>query len=235
MRNSRFLATILIAGLAIGLSACGGDAEPAKETTKAASAKPSDAPSEDADDEKSADTKGDGASSDWAEPASIVGEKLSTIEGDGFTVDVYQVGTAAATETGYFVDSETDLPLINVGDEIVFVNYVITNTGSKSILLSNLLVEVDAEYADWPYMGGMDGIYDEDLYAEMGITEDVITEGAGDPPFRWEPGQAFSIAENFKYQAGSPITFTASLTPADKKGELVHDESQEVSVDTTIK
>jgi len=52
------------------------------------------------------------------------------------------VGTAAAASTGSFVDAETNTPLIEVGDEIVFVNYVVTNTGTESQKLTALLMDV---------------------------------------------------------------------------------------------
>lgn len=236
MRSSHFLATLVIVGLSIGLTACSGDSDAAKETTKTATQEPSATPTGEATKDKdSADTKGDGTSPEWAKPTSIAGEKLATIEGDGFTVDVYQVGTTVATKTGNLVDAETKLPLINVGDEIVFVNYVMTNTGTEPIQLSDLLVEVRAKYPDWKYSGIMGGVSDDSLYEEMGIVEYAVPPAGGGAPFIWEPGQSFSTAENFKYQAGSPIIFKVGLTPADENGRLIHDQRQETSVETTLK
>ena len=112
------------------------------------------------------------------------GDKLATIEGTNFTVDVYQVATATASKTGQFVDPDTNLPLIAEGDEIVYVNYVFTNTGSEDIPLSYSLVSVSAEYADWPYLQGMDSIVDSAQFEEMGVTSFAIARAAAKRPLR---------------------------------------------------
>ena len=91
----------------------------------------------------------DGKVAAWARPFQTPGDKITTIEGTGFKVDVYQVGTAKAASNGAFVDPETSEPILKKGDELVVVNYVFTNTGSEPILLSSLLVDVNARYADW--------------------------------------------------------------------------------------
>jgi hypothetical protein len=257
MRITRGIASLTVAGLALaGLAACSSDdsdkdsssilaTDSAEETTEA-SDEPTEEPSEEATEDESdeatdepSDDSGDAAASgdspSWAVPTTTPGEKLATIEGTNFTVDVYQVATATASKTGQFVDPDTNLPLIAEGDEIVYVNYVFTNTGSEDIPLSYSLVSVSAEYADWPYLQGMDSIVDSAQFEEMGVTSSAIATGTGEEaPFVWAPGQTFSYGQNFKYQAGSPITFDATLTPADDAGELVHDERQEASVDATI-
>ena len=252
MRITRGIASLTVAGLALtGLAACSSDdssaeettvatTEPAEETTEATD-EPTEEPTEDASDEatdeatEDSDAAGSGSSPAWAVPTTTPGEKIATIDAETFTVDVYQVGTAKASKTGQWVDPETNLPLIAEGDEIVYVNYVFTNTGSEDIPLSYSLVSVSAEYADWPYLQGMDSIVDSAQFEEMGVTSSAIATGTGEEaPFVWAPGQTFSYGQNFKYQAGSPITFDATLTPADDAGELVHDERQEASVDATI-
>lgn len=246
MRITRGIASLTVAGLAVaGLAACSSDdsdkdSSSVVTTTKAKeeTTKASDEPTEDPTEDTTKDTDGAAASSGspaWAVPTTTPGEKIGTIEGTGFTVDIYQVGTATASKTGQFVDPETNQPLIAQGDEIVYVNYVMTNTGSEAIPLSYNLVNVSAEYADWPYLQGMDSIVDSAQFTEMNVTSFAIAPGTGEEaPFAWAPGQTFSYGQNFKYQAGSPITFDATLTPADDAGNLVHDKREVVSVDATI-
>lgn len=256
MRITRGIASLAVAGLTVaGLAACSSDdsdkdtsvitTTDATEETTEASDEPTEEPTEDESDEatdeptEDSDDSGDAAASGdspaWAVPTTTPGDKLATIEGTNFTVDVYQVATATASKTGQFVDPDTNLPLIAEGDEIVYVNYVFTNTGSEDIPLSYSLVSVSAEYADWPYLQGMDSIVDSAQFEEMGVTSSAIATGTGEEaPFTWAPGETFSYGQNFKHQAGSPITFDATLTPADDAGDLVHDERQEASVDATI-
>ncbi len=252
MRITRGIASLTVAGLALtGLAACSSDdssaeettvatTEPAEETTEATD-EPTEEPTEDATDEatddatEDSDAAGSGSSPAWAVPTTTPGEKIATIDAETFTVDVYQVGTAKASKTGQWVDPETNLPLIAEGDEIVYVNYVFTNTGTESIPLTYSLVTVTPTYADWEYLQGMDSIVDSEQFEEMGLTSFAIDPmNGGEAPFEWAPGETFSSGQNFKYQAGSPITFEARLSPADEAGEPLSDQRTEVSVDATI-
>lgn len=179
---------------------------------------------------------GDLVTADFARPATSPGEKIATIEGQGVTVDVYQVGVEKATKDGLFADPDTNKPIIAEGDDIVFVNYVVTNTGDAEILLSNLFVQVRAEYADWPYLGGMDTITDRDLFEKLKVNDEAYLIGGPEAPYRWKPGTSFSYGENFKYQKGSEITFTMELTPSTSGGELDHDNAfEDVTATTSIK
>ncbi|ACZ20123.1 hypothetical protein Sked_01510 [Sanguibacter keddieii DSM 10542] len=256
MRITRGIASLTVAGLALtGLAACSSDdadtettatatTDAAEETTEAtdepseeptetedATDEPTDDASEDSDDSAS----GSGDSPAWAVPTTTPGDQIATIDGDTFTVDVYQVGTAPASKTGQWVDPDSNEPLIAEGDEIVYVNYVFTNTGSEPIPLTYSLVTVTPTYADWEYLQGMDSIVDSEQFTEMDVTSFAIDPMSGEEaPFEWAPGQTFSYGQNFKYQAGSPITFEARLSPADDAGEPLSDERTEVSVDATI-
>lgn len=172
----------------------------------------------------------------WANPTTTPGTVIATITGDSFTVDVYQVGNAKATKDGFFADPDTNKPLIAVGDELVFVNFVITNTSAKAIPLGSSLISVDARYDDWPYLQGMDSITDDALYEAQEVNPDGLAAGAYVDPSIYElaPGESFSYGENFKYQAASPITFEATLTPVDDAGKLVSDLRQEATASGTI-
>jgi len=239
MRISRSLAPVLLIAFATtGLVACSSGAapEPTKsavsevpaETTDAATAEPEAT-------EAAAAPSGDYVTPAWALPTTSPGELLTSVDGPNFTVDIYQAGTAPATSTGSFVDPETNTPLIEVGDEVVYVNYVVTNSSTEPIQLTALLVDVTPTYADWPYMQGMDAIVDRALNEQFQVNSMAIGTTGAEAPYAWAPGESFSYGDNFEYQAGSPITFVASLTPSDDAGDLLHDERAEVEVSTTIK
>lgn len=229
-RLSRPLAIGAIAALAaVGATGCSddGDTDDARDSSTT-SAPPPEAPP------TSGGSAQPGATPSWAKPFEAVGQLITTITSADFKVDVYQVGVAKATKNGTFVDPDTNKPIIATGDDIVFVNYVITNTGGATIQLPFNLVEVTPRYADWKYVQGMDGIADRDLYAKMKVADGALAPGNTKAPFAWEPGTSFSYGTNFKYQAGSSIKFTARLTPADAGGRLLHDQRKEASQETKI-
>jgi hypothetical protein len=97
-----------------------------------------------------------------------------------------------------------------------YVNYIFTNTSAEAIPLSCSLVDISARYADWPYLQGMDSVTDFDLDAQLQINNGAIAPGTGDPSCVWEPVTTFSDGENFLHQAGSPVAFAVTLTPADE-------------------
>lgn len=209
-----------------GLAACGSDdTEPETEPTTATS-EPADDEDEDA---------ADAGTPAWANPATTEGDKIATIEVGDVTVDVYQVGTAEATKTGNFVDPDTNEPLVAVGDELVFVNYVVTNNGDP-IDLGSSLVSVDARYDDWPYLQGMDGLSDRDLFEQLGLFSGGLADGGFNEEgiYTLGSGESFSFAENFAHQPGSEIEFKVRYTPVDAEGDLLHDDRVEASGTGTI-
>lgn len=241
MRISRSIAPVLFIALsATGLAACasGAAAEPTASPSASSSARAdrSDAATAEPEaTEAAAAPSGDYVTPAWALPTTGPGDLLTSVEGPNFTVDIYQAGTAPATSTGSFVDPDTNTPLIEVGDEVVWVNYVITNSSTEPIQLTALLVDVTPRYADWPYMQGMDSIVDRALNEQMQVNNMAIGTTGAEAPYAWAPGESFSYGDNFEYQAGSPITFVASLTPSDDAGDLLHDQRAEVEVSTSIK
>ncbi|AXT84642.1 hypothetical protein C6I20_05160 [Aeromicrobium sp. A1-2] len=223
-------AVALVASLALfGLAACGGGSDDAK-TEKTASATP--APAETTADSAAAS----GDLPDWAKPATQVGDKIATVKAGDITVDVYQVGVTQATKTGQFVDPETNKPIIDEGDDIVFVNYVITNTGAP-IDLGASLVDVQARYKDWKFMQGMDSIVDSALFEQENVNTEGFAPGKFKEPaiFTFGKGQSYSVGENFRYQKNSPITFKVGAVPVDDKADLLHDDKVEGEGSGTIK
>ncbi|MFE6234679.1 hypothetical protein [Cellulosimicrobium sp. NPDC057862] len=234
MRPVRSAARLTVAAaLALGLTACtinvgGGTPEtPTPEETSAEETAPVD-DAEEVDDAAAEETGASGELPDWANPVTNPGEQISTFNVGEVRIDVYQVGVTQATKDGLFVDPENNQPIIAEGDDIVFVNYVITNEGAP-IDLGSSLVSIDERYDDWPYMQGMDTIVDDDLYGAQGVNDDGMAPGAYREPtvYTFGTGQSYSYATNFRYQSGSPITFDGTIVPVDAEGELLHDERME--------
>lgn len=227
--RTRPAAVALVASFAfLGLSACGGSSDaPADDATTSAPA-----PEETTADAPAAS----GDQPDWAKPATEGGTKISTIKAGDITVDVYQIGTAKATKTGQFVDPDTNKPIIAEGDDIVFVNYVVTNNGDP-IDLGSSFVSVQARYDDWKFLQGMDSVVDSALFEEQKVNSDVLAQGAFKDPsvYTLGTGETYSFGENFLYQKDSPIGFEVTATPVDAEGKLLHDDKLEGKGTGTIK
>lgn len=224
--RTRRATVALVASFALfGLAACGGGSdEPTSEKTSA---------SEPAPTASAAASAGQPA---WAMPATEVGDKISTFKAGDITVDAYQVGITKATKSGQFVDPETNKPIIAEGDDIVFVNYVITNNGAP-IDLGSSLVNITARYADWKFMQGMDSVVDRALFEEQKVNSNALAPGAFKDPgvYTLGKGETYSVGANFRYQTNSPINFAFTATPVDATGDLLHDKKVEGKGEGTIK
>lgn len=178
---------------------------------------------------------GDLTAAPWAHPVTGDGDLLTTIELDDVTVEIYQVGVTQATKAGTWVDPDSNEPIIDEGDDIVFLNYVVTNHGDP-IDLGSSLVGVDPRYDDWPYLQGMGSITDFELYEEMGVNSGGRAPGSMPDPaiFTLGSGESFSYGDNFHHQPSSPITFEAYYTPVDEEGDLIHDDKVEGEGTATI-
>jgi len=243
MRPARTAAGLAVAtALALGPTACtitsaGPDRQARTEPAATAAEEGADAAevgdAEEVDAPAAEDTEG--ALPDWANPVTTPGEQISTYAVGDLRVDVYQVGVVQATREGLLADPDTHEPLIAVGDDLVFVNYVVTNTGAP-LDLGFSLVSIDERYVDWPYLGGMDTILDDDLYAAQGVNADAMHDQAYRDPgvFTLGTGQSFSFGTNFLYRPGTDITFRTDVTPVDARGDLLHDERLEAEGTGTV-
>ena len=170
----------------------------------------------------------------WALPISDAGDKLGSMKGDSFSVDIFQVATDVASKDSMFVDKETKENLLKKGAPIVYVNYVVTNTSSADIPLSHSLVTPSAKYTDWKYLGGMPSDSSSDGFKKHGLTSSGIKLKEKDP-FVLKPGESFNIAENFAYTAGKETEIKATMTPQDAAGDLDHDKKEEAETTVTLK
>lgn len=249
LRRKRLSVAAVSAALvpALFLTACGSDddSDESSESTTTAettesteSSEPAESSESPADEEPTTAEEPDADAGDqpeWARPAKTPGDLLTTVEAGDLTVEIYQVGTAEAPKDGMFVDPETNEPILKQGDELVFVNYVVTNNGDP-IDLGSSLVDVSPRYADWKWAQGMDGSSDSSLFEAQGVNQHGIEPGTlQDPPiYTLGSGQSFTWGDNFAYQKGSEIEFTVTYTPVDSAGDLLHDDRVEATATTTI-
>ncbi|MGO3886659.1 MAG: hypothetical protein ACTJHU_10220, partial [Mycetocola sp.] len=124
MKNSHWSAVATGAAALLLLSGCSAEPESAAtpEPTAEVETTPAEAPTEESTDEAAPAASGD--QPEWALPLINSGDKLGTVTAGDITVDVYQVAVEKATKTGNFVNPDDNKPIIDVGDDIVFVNYV---------------------------------------------------------------------------------------------------------------
>lgn len=235
---------VAAAGL-LALTACGGattssTAGGSEPSSSSASASPSSSPSPSASSLATTSSEGAGTSSGsrklaaWARPISEAGDKLGTLKGASFSVDVYQTATDVSSKDSMSVDKETKENLLKKGDPIVYLNYVVTNTSSADIPLSHSLVTPKAKYPDWKYLGGMPSDPSSDGYEKHGLSSSgaKLKEEA---PFVLKPGESFNIAENFAYTAGKAVDIEATLTPAAADGKLDHEKKEKAETTVTLK
>lgn len=190
---------------------------------------------EPAEEEPVAGGSGDYTEAEWARPVTTEGELVATAEFDGgLSVDVYQVDVVSATRDSMWVDPESEEPIIAEGDDIVYFNYVFRNDGDP-IDLGFSLVNVRAEYDDWPYMGGMSGLSDTAQFEQLGLNTLAIETGRSDQDvFTVGTGEWFAQAANYGYQPGSTIEFRFDYTPLDEAGERISEEAQEVRAEAVV-
>lgn len=233
--SKRMAVLTLTAAVIFGLAACGGDDDSddaAKDETSSSESEQDD-DAEDAD-EAEDDSSGEvGDKPDWAEDITTPGDKITSIELDDVTVDVYQVDVTEANEPGRYKDQETDELLIDKGDDIVYVNYVITNHGDP-IDLGSSLVNVTARYDDWKYMQSMRGVNDRDQFEEMEVNQRPIDEINDPAIYTLGTDESYSTGANFLYKEGAKIEFKADMNPVDDSGDRIEDGSVEGETETTI-
>jgi hypothetical protein len=224
--------TALAVGLA-GLTGCnsssdapvgGTDERPTAETTEAE--KPSPA--------------ADGNKPEWAEALTVKGDKLTTIAVGDLTVDVYQVGTAKSTREGMYVHPDSGERVLKVGDELVVVNYVVTNVGSKPVPLPSILVDISVHFDSSKYYNSPEG--DSSVLEAMGLPsaskaiDRQSTSGSDNYVYILEPGQAYSVGDTFQRQEGNAVTFSVYYYPATADGKLDTDNKvDEVEAKATLK
>jgi hypothetical protein len=163
-----------------------------------------------------------------------VGKKIGSFKTASWSVDVYQVGTAKTESDSMFVDPKTNKNILPKGSEVVFVNFVVTNTSSAAIPLSISLADPQLTAADWRYITSQPGAAHSSEYDAMKVSDDGYTVGSS-APFVVEPGQMFAQATSIKYVPGQKAEAAVGLIPVDSAGKLLHDKKEEGTTTVTIK
>lgn len=215
----RSIAVVIAAAMVFVIAGCGGDDDAGNKT--------SPTPSETSETQPSQTPEDDELPS-WANEVTKPGDKLTSLKLKDLTIDIYQVGVAEANTVGNVMNPETGKPIIDKGDDIVYVNYVITNTGPP-VDLGSVLVKIEPRYKNWKFKKAMDTVTDRDQAEKMNINTSGLEAGKNTDPAIYTLGadQTISYGTNFKYQKNSAITFHASYIPVDSKGKLLHDEQVE--------
>lgn len=242
----------LSVAVVLGLTACGTDSETQaddattpKSTSTAASGSDSanDAGDSTASDDESAPSENDGEAGDetddsdsssdetgespgWAKEVTKPGKKLDSMKLGDVTITVYQVDTGKAPKDSMLVDKESKKPLLQKGDPVVFLNYVVTNHGDP-IKLGSSLVDVKAKYPDWKYLSGMPTVSDNDLMEKKNINDRAIDQVKDPTVYPLKNGETISFGVAFKYKKNKPVELEASYVPVDPKGDLIHDDKVE--------
>lgn len=223
--------TLIAAGaiLALGLTGCTAPAEeqPEKKPASTEQAAPEETPTEEA-------PAATGDTPEWAEGSLDVGDSLGEITTDSWKVQVFQVGTAKTTKDSMFVDKESGKNLLPTGAEVVYVNFVFTNTSGADIQLGSSLGSPSVTSSTWKYMGGQPSFSDTATYESMKLSADGKQTGF-EKPFVVAAGQSFAQATNIAYVAGDKVEAEVRVTPVDDAGDLVHDKREEATAALTIK
>lgn len=168
----------------------------------------------------------------WAAGSLDAGEKIGSLKTKNFSVDVYQVGTGKLKEdtTGYN-DPKKDL---KAGTEVVYANFVFTNTSSKAIDLSTGLGTPRLVMQGWTSAGAMPGELDDSVFKPLGLS----TMGyafLAKPPYTVKPGETFSQATSVQYKAGWKGKATVEIKPGNKQGTLSGDPAETGEGSITLK
>lgn len=151
----------------------------------------------------------------WAAGSLDAGEKIGAVKTKNFSVDVFQVGTGKlAKDTTGYSDPKKDL---KAGTEVVYANFVFTNTSSKPITLSRALGTPRLVMDGWTSAGAMPGELDDAVFKRF----DISTMGlvfVAEPPYTVKPGEKFSQATSVQYKPGWKGKATVELIPGDDHG-----------------
>lgn len=211
--------------------------EPAEEPAPEAEPETTDEPTEEPGDDAAEGGAGggDGSSPDWAAAVNTDGELLTTAEVGDLEVEIYQVDVVQSADDSITVDADTEEPLIAAGDDIVYINFVVTNTSDAPVDLGLGLVSTSAKYDDWAYLGGMPSVTDREQIEGLGLTNDGFAEGfANEAPYELGAGQSFNVATNFLYEQGGNVTFDIDYDQFDENGDRISDSGGEVEVEATL-
>lgn len=151
-----------------------------------------------------------GRAADWARPISDRGEKIMTLDGNPFSVDVYlsDVVTAPADSS----DSGAGSPLVRRGDDVMLLNFVVTNTGADTELTS-LRPTINARYPDLKNhaSGTWSGTDDvRELLDDHGLHLTPNKDGH-EGPYRFAHGESYAYGNMLRYVEGEKLALSVTF------------------------
>jgi len=172
---------------------------------------------------------------EWAAPINRSGELLATGTFATFTVDVYQVAIQPVDEDSMFVDPDTGKNILPKGADVVFINYVFTNTSTQTFPLSYSGIQTTARYQDWPWMQGMPGESHSKQYDALGLHDMAMKAGAKEAPYLFAPGETFNIAQSYLYQGSKKLDVKFAVLSVGADGKLDHSKTINETLTVTVK
>ncbi len=156
----------------------------------------------------------------WAADFAVSGTPLKSVDLGLLRVDMFYSGTAPSPVDGqWFGEREDDL-LINAGDPLALLTFVVTNQGGTTVLTEEL-VEVFLVYEEHPHYGGMEQIKDADFFSAHQMP--VSTISAGEPPFVLAPNESFAFATSILHQSDETLEVTLFYVPVnEEEGTVEH-------------
>jgi hypothetical protein len=205
-----------------GAAACGSETEP--DTNGTADTQQTDEEPDDAEEVDEAPA-GEAGPAPWAVPFSEEGSVIATFEAGDLSIEVYQVATVEADRDGNWAAPGTDEPMVKEGDELVYLNFVVTNNGAPLTFGSSGLKAIDATYDDWEYVGGMRGTSSTAQYRELELDANGYDRSGADEDGNYllGTGQSYNFAVNFPYENGANVNFSAEFVPNDADGNRDRD------------
>lgn len=204
---------------------------PEEEAPSEAESPSEEAPTEDAEtaetETEDTDSDGDtgaseGGAPDWANPVTTVGESLGTFEVGDLTVEAFEVAVDQATRSSIWADPDTEEPIVAEGDDVVVLNYVVTNNGDP-VNLTYGLVDIGLHYDTWPFMQ-QPSVADHTLLENHGVNDNAVNgDSISNDIFTLGTGEQFSIGQVMLHQPGEAYTIEADFAPRDEAGERLGD------------
>lgn len=156
---------------------------------------------------------------EWANPVTVRGERIATLRGHAFQVDVYQVAVFVAEWDAGYRDARTGEPAIRRGDRQVVLNYVFTHTGEAitRFAVKDLTLRVtDPAAPSVPTFSLTIPV----VYAHLGLNANATDPALAGKSVLWEPGTSFAVAQNVPYRPGERLRFSRHFAPSDVEGRV---------------
>lgn len=220
----RIVVPVAIASLGLfGLAACGDDSDDADENSTSEETTDADGDDEAAPEDATTTVEPVGGNAAaWAHPISTDGELIGTAEVGDLMIEIYEVAIDQATRSSIWADPDTDEPIVAEGDDVVVLNYVVTNHG-EPVNLGISLVDISLRYDDWPY-AQQPTVADNTLLDSYGLSGDGYSSDArGEDVYVLGAGEQYAISEVILHQPGESFTVRVQLDERDDAGERTGD------------